>query len=151
MEISQSKSEGATALFGEKYGDIVRVVSFGKSSDTNKSYWSIELCGGTHVKRTGEIGLLKIISEGSVSSGIRRIEAITGTKALEWVNEKYDILKNISELMKSSDENLVNKIISLNEEKRKIEKELNNYKNNNSQPSNSTEKVVQIGDVKFIS
>ena len=151
MEISQSKNEGATALFGEKYGDIVRVVSFGKSSDTNKSYWSIELCGGTHVKRTGEIGLLKIISEGSVSSGIRRIEAITGTKALEWVNEKYDILKNISELMKSSDENLVDKIISLNEDKRKIEKEFNNYKNNNSQPSNSNEKVVQIGDVKFIS
>ena len=151
MNISDSKKEGATALFGEKYGDRVRVVSMGDKLGNEKSYWSIELCGGTHVKRTGDIGFFKIISENSVSSGIRRIEAITGETALKWVNNNHKIINSISQILKISEHKVLEKVISLNEDKKNIEKKLKNLKNQSLIAEEVNEQIINIGNVKFIS
>jgi len=94
LSLKQAKDSGVIMLFGEKYEDVVRMIQFGSSK---------ELCGGTHVATTGEIGLFKILSEGSTSSGIRRIEATTGVNALNYLNEKEALLKTISDLVKNKD------------------------------------------------
>ena len=98
MQLESAKKQGARALFGEKYSDDVRVV---KMSPENESYFSIELCGGTHVNSTGEIGLFKIISESSSSSGIRRIEAITNNKALSYFQKNFLAINFIGSKWKS--------------------------------------------------
>ena len=100
MEIDEARESGAEALFGEKYDDEVRVLSMGLKED-NKN-WSVELCGGTHAKRTGDIGIFKIISEGSVASGIRRITAKTGENALGFFEE--ELLKKQEELAKKQED-----------------------------------------------
>ncbi len=151
MNRSESKKEGATALFGEKYGDRVRVVSMGDKLGNEKSYWSIELCGGTHVSRTGDIGFFKIISENSVSSGIRRIEAITGESALKWVNNNHKTINSISQILKISEHKILEKVISLNEDKKNIEKKLKNFQNQSLIAEEENEQIINIGNVKFIS
>jgi alanyl-tRNA synthetase len=108
-------SKGAMALFGEKYGDEVRVVSMAES---------IELCGGTHVCATGDIGLFKIISEEAIASGVRRIEAITGMVALEYANTKELALKNIANALKCAEADILTRITNMAEDKRKLEKDI---------------------------
>ena len=112
---------GAMALFGEKYGDEVRVLSMGRAD--NKSY-SVELCGGTHVSALGDIGLFKIISESAVSSGVRRIEALTGEAARMWLTHRDERLREAAATLKSSPDEVPARIAALVEERRKLEREL---------------------------
>jgi alanyl-tRNA synthetase len=120
MSPDDAVANGAMALFGEKYGDKVRVLSMGK--------FSIELCGGTHVGRTGDIGLLKIVSEGGIAAGVRRIEAITGQNALDQVREKEGRLQQIAEMVKGASDNVTDKVSQLLERNRTLEKELEQLK-----------------------
>ncbi len=116
-DIDTAKKKGAMALFGEKYGDNVRVLSMGGD-------FSVELCGGIHANRTGDIGLLKIVSEGGVASGVRRIEAVTGAAALAYLNAAEEQLKEAANLIKGSRENLIDKLSAVLERNRLLEKQL---------------------------
>ncbi len=126
MNIEDAKKTGAMALFNEKYGDKVRVVEMGlNKSDEEKKYCSMELCGGTHIKRTGDIGFFKIVKEESIASGVRRIEAITGIEALRFINEKISIVNALSENLKVNSDALIEKIILLQKENKDLKKQLN--------------------------
>ncbi|GAA0177002.1 alanine--tRNA ligase [Clostridium sediminicola] len=120
MSIEEAKQSGATSLFDEKYGDTVRVVSMGDFSN--------ELCGGTHIDNCGKIGLFKIISESGIAAGIRRIEAVTSEKALEYITNKELLLKNISTALKSSEKEILVKIKSIQNETKDKDKEINQLK-----------------------
>ena len=122
MGVEEAIESGARALFGEKYGDEVRVVSMGETSG-NKA-WSVELCGGTHARRTGDIGMISVVSEGAISSGVRRIEAITGDVARHHLSDEGRALKTIAGLLKSTPSAALDKLNSLMEERRRIEREL---------------------------
>ena len=113
---------GAMALFGEKYGDEVRVLSMGRSHDS-KSF-SVELCGGTHVRATGDIGVFRIVSESAVSSGVRRIEAMTGECARAWLVGREEALKNTASLLRTYPEDVETRVAALLDERRKLEREL---------------------------
>ena len=112
---------GAMALFGEKYGDEVRVLSMGRNLEAD---YSVELCGGTHVRALGDIQLFKIISESAVSSGVRRIEALTGEAARQWLNDRDFKLREAAATLKSSPDEVPARIASLVEERRRLEREL---------------------------
>ncbi len=116
-DIETAKVKGAMALFGEKYGDTVRVLSMGGD-------FSVELCGGIHAKRTGDISLFKIISEGGVASGVRRIEAITGAAALAYLNTAEEQVKEAAQLVKGNRDNLIDKLSAVLERNRQLEKQL---------------------------
>ncbi|RRN03791.1 alanine--tRNA ligase [Bibersteinia trehalosi] len=120
MDIEEAKAKGAMALFGEKYGDVVRVVDMGP--------FSIELCGGIHVKQTGDIGLFKFVSEGAVAAGVRRVEAVTGENAIALLHQQQQVLNQASELLKADSTSLVEKIQQLQEKAKKAEKELQQLK-----------------------
>jgi alanyl-tRNA synthetase len=120
MTPDAAMGEGAMALFGEKYGDEVRVVSMGGDGEK----FSIELCGGTHVRRTGDIGLIKIVNEGAVASGVRRIEAVTGEAALAYFADQEKILHEAAQALKSSVADVPARVAALIEERRKLEREL---------------------------
>ncbi|NQW11418.1 MAG: alanine--tRNA ligase [Alphaproteobacteria bacterium] len=125
MTPDDAVTEGAMALFGEKYGDEVRVVAMGGGEAAgNKAAWSIELCGGTHVRRTGDIGLLKIVSEGAVAAGVRRVEAVTGVGALEWIDQREAALAGAAAELKTAPEDVPARVHALLEERRRLEREL---------------------------
>ena len=118
MQLESAKKQGARALFGEKYGDDVRVV---KMSPEDESHFSVELCGGTHVDSTGDIGFLKIIGESASSSGVRRLEAVTGKKVVDFIENIQVVNNRVSSLLNVSTENLVERVNSLLEEKKRLE------------------------------
>jgi alanyl-tRNA synthetase len=112
MTLEEARESGAVALFDEKYGDKVRVVSIGD--------FSTELCGGTHINNSGKIGLFKILSESGIAAGIRRIEAVTGESALRFIDKKNELLKEVSQTLKCSEKEILNKLTQqLNELKDK--------------------------------
>jgi alanyl-tRNA synthetase len=122
MTPDEAVAAGALALFGEKYGDEVRVLGMGRSGDDRR--YSVELCGGTHVAATGDIQLLKIISESAVSSGVRRIEALTGEAARLWLNHRDETLKEVASALKASPDEIPARVAALVEERRRLEREL---------------------------
>lgn len=145
IPMEEAVKMGAMALFGEKYGNVVRVISF----DSN---FSTELCGGTHVKASGQIGLFKIISEGAIAAGVRRIEAISSVNALTYLNAKADTLKRIEQLLKNPKD--IEKAVSqLIEENSKIQKQIDilNHEKALQFESKLMEQIVSIKDINFIS
>ncbi|MDB5725784.1 MAG: alanine--tRNA ligase [Novosphingobium sp.] len=123
MSPDEAIEAGAMALFGEKYGDEVRVLAMGRTGEAGKNY-SVELCGGTHVTATGDIGVFRIISESAVSSGVRRIEALTGEGARQWLVGREDALKNTASLLRTTPEDVEARVAALLDERKKLEREL---------------------------
>jgi len=120
MALDQAKAAGAMSLFGEKYDSDVRVLSIGD--------FSMELCGGTHVERAGDIGLFKITGESGVAAGVRRVEALTGRGAYEWVVHTDQVLRDIAAMLRGSREDVDEKVRELVERSRKLEKEVQQLK-----------------------
>ncbi|MFO7814779.1 MAG: alanine--tRNA ligase [Halanaerobiales bacterium] len=141
MDIEKAKEKGAAALFTEKYGQQVRVIQMGD--------FSIELCGGTHVDRTGDLGLFKIVDEGSIASGIRRIEAVTGFKALEYVKDRDQILVKSAELLNAEIGEIPDKIDKIKENVKELEKEVRSLKDQLAH-SKSTDIIDRVKEVNGI-
>ena len=146
MSTEEAQKSGAMALFGEKYGDEVRVVSMGE----NNKIFSTELCGGTHVNRTGDIGYFKIISESGIAAGIRRIEAVTGRAAEDYSNQRVNILDEVSNLIKAKPEDLAEKIESLMTERKNLEKQLQLAKQTAMFGNKNDDNVETINGISFV-
>ncbi|AIY65991.1 alanine--tRNA ligase [Pseudoalteromonas piratica] len=144
MAIDAAKEKGAMALFGEKYDDEVRVVSIGD--------FSIELCGGTHVKRTGDIGLFKIVSESGIAAGVRRIEAVTGEGAVAYINKQAETLSAIAALVKGDSNNVLDKVSALVERAKGLEKEISqlNDKLASAAGASLLDAVIDVNGVKLL-
>ena len=145
---------GALALFGEKYGDEVRVLSMGSPREDGNSF-SVELCGGTHVGRVGDIALFKIVSEGAVGSGVRRIEALTAEGARAYLNDQERIALNAAALLKVTPEQLSDRVATLVNERKRLERELAEAKKKlamggGASAGGSASEVEELGGVKFI-
>nr|HMP63488.1 DHHA1 domain-containing protein [Phenylobacterium sp.] len=123
MAPQEAIEAGAMALFGEKYGDVVRVLTLGHALDGDGAY-SVELCGGTHVARTGDIALFKIVSEGGVAAGVRRIEALTGEAARRWLLDQSQVARALAEQFKVPVAEVGARVEALEAQRRKLEKEL---------------------------
>ena len=148
MAIDDAMETGAMALFGEKYDDEVRVVSMG-THDGNKAF-SVELCGGTHVDRTGDIGLFHIVAESAVSSGVRRVEAITGQNAITYYEDQDRLLGDIADTLKTSKGDLKNRIESLVSERKKMEAEISDLRKKLATGgASSGNDVKEINGLKF--
>jgi alanyl-tRNA synthetase len=145
MSIDEAKASGAVALFDEKYSENVRVVSVGG--------FSKELCGGTHVRNSGEIGLIKIISETGVAAGIRRIEALTGDNAIKYANDKNELLLKIASMLKCSEKDIVHKLNTKLDELKSKEKEISSLKKELSKgiEDEILKEVKEVNGVKLIS
>jgi len=144
MPLEEAKKKGATALFGEKYADTVRVVMVDD--------YSMELCGGTHISATGEAGLIKIVSESSIASGIRRIEALTGTGAVEWYREREKLLNEASLAAKTAPEEISSKISEMADELKKARRELEELKAKalKNSVNDMIQKSIDISGIKVL-
>jgi alanyl-tRNA synthetase len=159
MAVDDAREAGARALFGEKYGDEVRVVSMGKGArehGQNALGWSVELCGGTHVRRTGDIGLISVTGESAVSSGVRRIEALTGRHARKHANDAVALAKTAAHELRTTLEDVPARITALLDERKKLERELADARKKlamgggGAASGASAAGVREIGDVKLM-
>ena len=144
MDMDDAVKQGATALFEEKYGNVVRVVSQGS--------FSSELCGGTHTRKTGDIGLFKILSETGIAAGVRRIEAVTAQEALDYVHHNQQLINSCASLLKGSKEDMALKIEALLKEKKNLEKQVESIKTKMASKSieNIDDEIRTINGVKVI-
>ena len=145
--------EGALALFGEKYGDEVRVVSMGGATEVEgRTAWSVELCGGTHVSRSGDIAILKIISESAVAGGVRRIEAVTQKGARQWMSSRDKQLSDVASMLKASPEQVSERVAQLLEERKKLDKDVSELRRKlaSGGGSGNAQQAETIGNVSFI-
>ena len=152
MSPDEAMDAGALALFGEKYGDEVRVLSMGSPREDGNSF-SVELCGGTHVRRLGDIGLFKVINEGAVASGIRRLEAVTAEGALTYLAEQERIAREAADLLKVTPEKLGERLSALIDERRKLDRELSEAKKKlalGGAASGASSEVEEHGGIKVI-
>ena len=153
MSVDAAIAEGAMALFGEKYGDEVRVVSMGRNAHgAGKPIYSLELCGGTHVSRTGDIGLIKVISEGAVSAGVRRVEALAGTAARSYLEEQDRRVQAAAAALKVPPADIITRIETLVDERRKLERELAEAKKQlaiGSKGQGQQNAVEKVGEFNF--
>jgi len=162
MGVDEAREAGARALFGEKYGDEVRVVSMGRTArehGSNALGWSVELCGGTHVRRTGDIGLISVTGESAVAAGVRRIEALTGHHARRHANETMALAKTAAMELRTTIDEVPTRIASLMEERKKLERELSDARKKlamvggasaSTGSGTSVMGVREVGDVKLL-
>jgi alanyl-tRNA synthetase len=144
MSLDDAKASGAMALFGEKYGERVRVLRMGD--------FSTELCGGTHVRAVGDIGFFKIVAEGGVAAGVRRIEAVTGANAVAWVEREDERLQSVAASLKAGRDDVEDKVAQLIERSRRLEKELEQLKAKLASAAGSdlAAGAVEVGGVKVL-
>ncbi len=169
MSVDDAIAAGALALFGEKYGEEVRVVAMGEApmeapagtggaaavsaaTETGeKAAWSMELCGGTHVARTGDIGLIKIIAESAVAAGVRRIEAVTGERARSWLNDRDQALRRVAEMLRVAPQAVVPRVEGLLQERRKMERQIADLRRAAAAGGGGQDDtVLELGGVKFL-
>jgi alanyl-tRNA synthetase len=155
MSVDDARAEGAMALFGEKYGEEVRVVSMGRAVRGEKAGrpYSIELCGGTHVPQTGDIGLVRILSDSAVGSGVRRLEALTGSAARDYLAQQDERVKTLASILKVQPGEIMGRIEGLMEERRKLERELADTKKKlalGGGGSSGASEVQDINGIKFL-
>ena len=141
-------AEGAMALFGEKYGDEVRVVGMG-GAEAGEKPWSVELCGGTHVRRTGDIGLFRIVGESAVSAGVRRVEAVTGEAALAVMAENERRLADVAAVLHTGTADVADRVVALVEERRRLERQVAELQKKLAVGGGGASDVVEIAGVKL--
>ncbi|MVT65760.1 alanine--tRNA ligase [Bradyrhizobium pachyrhizi] len=158
MGVDDAREAGARALFGEKYGDEVRVVSMGKGArdhGQNALGWSVELCGGTHVRRTGDIGMISVTSEGAVASGVRRIEALTGHHARKHANDTIALAKTAALELRTTIDDVPARIAALMEERKRLERDLSDARKKlamggGGASNGAASAVREVGNVKLL-
>ncbi len=151
MDRDEAVESGAMALFGEKYGDVVRVVTMGRAPEGNDRPYSVELCGGTHVVRTGEIGLVTVVSESAVAAGVRRVEALTGHAARRHLADQEKRLKAVALALKTRPEDAAERVGALVDERRKLERDLAEARRSLAMGGgNGDDQTRTVGDTKFL-
>ncbi len=157
MALDDARASGARALFGEKYGDEVRVVAMGEPASGslgNTLGWSVELCGGTHVRRTGDIGLISVVSDSGVAAGVRRIEALTGKAARKAANALAQVAKNTAMELKTPLEEMPSRLVTLLDDRKRLERELSEAKKKlamgGGTKAATDDAMRTVGDVKLI-
>jgi alanyl-tRNA synthetase len=158
MGLDDARSSGARALFGEKYGDEVRVVAMGENPGTERGNalgWSVELCGGTHVRRTGDIGLISVVGDSGVAAGVRRLEALTGRVARKTAEHQAQVAKTAAAELKAPLEDLPARIAALLDERKKLERDLTEAKKKlamggGSATSGGADGVREVAGIKLM-